>query len=538
MVKRRPLAFVSIAFLCVILAACGGGEEPFESEDVAPGSGEDRPLDPDLDDSDPAEGIQPPPIDTNPGTTEPTENAPFEERPVAPDEPAVVLEEDSVANVPDTQPEIELREEALNYTVQSGETLGSIAAQFGVTIDAIVQANGLANPDDLAVGQELIIPPQVEAGGDELDAVENDVAVPDRPEGFTAFIDSALDWIDARASVGDCLVPLFEQWGLPAIVVGDRCHLVDANLDGRSSAVVIFTDPTPSDLPQLKSELVIFEPPDEDEDGSGFRVAYRLGAGEDDAFDIAVLHTRDISGDVQPDVAVQELSCGATTCVTILHILSWDIDAEAYIDIAAGLIAIAGVTSIDFSDRSGDGIADVTVVGGAIASAGAGPPCPGEYLYSAHSGTFLLVEVERLPSDFLACAIAPANESFAAGDYEGALAAYAAALDDPALEAGGLPNERAELVAFSHLRSAIVLALEGDSAAATAAAQLGAAEEGLHALLANAFLSGYAGSADVVAGCASLNNELALLVDQFESFWSQLGYGLAATPRAEELCPF
>jgi LysM repeat protein len=45
------------------------------------------------------------------------------------------------------------------YTVQSGDTLFSIARQFGVTVQAIVEANAMANPDSLSVGQELIIPP-------------------------------------------------------------------------------------------------------------------------------------------------------------------------------------------------------------------------------------------------------------------------------------------------------------------------------------------------------------------------------------------
>jgi len=45
------------------------------------------------------------------------------------------------------------------YTVQSGDTLFSIARRFGVTIQAIVQANNLANPNALSVGQELVIPP-------------------------------------------------------------------------------------------------------------------------------------------------------------------------------------------------------------------------------------------------------------------------------------------------------------------------------------------------------------------------------------------
>ena len=44
------------------------------------------------------------------------------------------------------------------YTVQPGDTLGRIAATYGTTVDAIVQANGLADPNLISVGQQLIIP--------------------------------------------------------------------------------------------------------------------------------------------------------------------------------------------------------------------------------------------------------------------------------------------------------------------------------------------------------------------------------------------
>jgi LysM repeat protein len=44
------------------------------------------------------------------------------------------------------------------YVVRPGDTLFSIAQQFGTTIDAIVAANSLANPNALDVGQQLIIP--------------------------------------------------------------------------------------------------------------------------------------------------------------------------------------------------------------------------------------------------------------------------------------------------------------------------------------------------------------------------------------------
>jgi nucleoid-associated protein YgaU len=44
------------------------------------------------------------------------------------------------------------------HTVQRGETLASIAAVYGVTVEAIVAANGITDPDLIAVGQELVIP--------------------------------------------------------------------------------------------------------------------------------------------------------------------------------------------------------------------------------------------------------------------------------------------------------------------------------------------------------------------------------------------
>lgn len=44
------------------------------------------------------------------------------------------------------------------HTVASGETLYGIAQRYGVTVQAIINANNLANPDRLSIGQQLIIP--------------------------------------------------------------------------------------------------------------------------------------------------------------------------------------------------------------------------------------------------------------------------------------------------------------------------------------------------------------------------------------------
>ncbi len=52
------------------------------------------------------------------------------------------------------------------YTVQAGDTLAQIAARFNVSQEAIVQLNGLTDPNVLTVGQQLKIPgaPPADAG--------------------------------------------------------------------------------------------------------------------------------------------------------------------------------------------------------------------------------------------------------------------------------------------------------------------------------------------------------------------------------------
>lgn len=46
----------------------------------------------------------------------------------------------------------------VTHTVKAGETLRSIAQQYGITVQQIIAANTLANPDYIRVGDTLIIP--------------------------------------------------------------------------------------------------------------------------------------------------------------------------------------------------------------------------------------------------------------------------------------------------------------------------------------------------------------------------------------------
>ncbi|MCA1647006.1 MAG: LysM peptidoglycan-binding domain-containing protein [Chloroflexi bacterium] len=71
---------------------------------------------------------------------------------MAVDEPAaVVAPEPEAAPPPPAKP--------TSHTVEEGETLRMLAARFGISLETIMAANGLRDPDLLKVGQDLVILP-------------------------------------------------------------------------------------------------------------------------------------------------------------------------------------------------------------------------------------------------------------------------------------------------------------------------------------------------------------------------------------------
>ena len=64
----------------------------------------------------------------------------------------------SIATVAPVTPVITPTPGSLVHIVASGDTLGSLALLYDVSIDEIAAFNRLTNPDTLAIGQELLIP--------------------------------------------------------------------------------------------------------------------------------------------------------------------------------------------------------------------------------------------------------------------------------------------------------------------------------------------------------------------------------------------
>jgi lysozyme len=63
--------------------------------------------------------------------------------------------------LPATGADLQVRTQERSYEVKPGDSLGSIAAQFTLTLADLLTANRIADPDSITVGQQLMIPGKV-----------------------------------------------------------------------------------------------------------------------------------------------------------------------------------------------------------------------------------------------------------------------------------------------------------------------------------------------------------------------------------------
>ncbi len=77
-----------------------------------------------------------------------------EENVVGSEEPAVGSEETAVGS---EETAVGSEETAVTHIVESGETIYSIAREYEVTPQSIIEANNLSSPDSIMIGSELLI---------------------------------------------------------------------------------------------------------------------------------------------------------------------------------------------------------------------------------------------------------------------------------------------------------------------------------------------------------------------------------------------
>lgn len=89
------------------------------------------------------------------------------------------------------------------YTVQPGDTLGAIAIRYGISLQALIAANGIENPDVIWVGQVLTLP--TEASQEPLEPIN-------RGEGSTSASSSLNPEATISLPLRILLSPMNHEW--------------------------------------------------------------------------------------------------------------------------------------------------------------------------------------------------------------------------------------------------------------------------------------------------------------------------------------
>jgi len=285
---------------------------------------------------------------------------------------------------------------------------------------------------------------------------------------------------------------------------------------------------------------------------NGDGVAFRYyAAPSSDIYEFlapTIIAVADLTGDGLPELVADAPFCGAHTCTGNYRVIGQT--AAGLADLVrrepaadgdpANTIAMT-YPEIEVVDRDGDGAAEIVVRGGTIGSAGAGAVRPRTEVWRWDGAAVTLAETTLDPATYRHHVLYEANDLMAAGDLDGALALYEAAINDPALRNDGFAHAPEQVYAdISRLAAfrLILIDLLQDNAerAAGRLAWLQANHPDAAATSAAATLiAGWAGADGQAALCDSIEAGLAALENPTGTL-SDMGYGNPALTAAD-FCP-
>ncbi len=187
-----------------------------------------------------------------------------------------------------------------------------------------------------------------------------------------------------------------------------------------------------------------------------------------------VVDVADLTGDGLPELVTDARMCGAHTCFGNFRVIGQT--AAGLADLVrrapAGESDPGNTINISYpearlADGDGDGVAELVVRGGSIGSAGAGVVRPRTEVWRWDGAAVSLAETALDPTDYRHHILYEANDLLAAGDLDGALVLYEAAITDGALRNDGFAHVPeavyADVSRFAAFRLALIDLRHGDS---------------------------------------------------------------------------
>jgi hypothetical protein len=259
-------------------------------------------------------------------------------------------------------------------------------------------------------------------------------------------------------------------------------------------------------------------------------------------FAIAAFGIGDYVGDGTAQLSFIANECGARGCASRVQLLRWD--GSAWRDTGPDL----GVDNLDAPVQfEGSGAArTLTIHGGKLTAAGAGPSRASTYGFAIVNGRFEFQFQKPDAPLYLFHAIQDADTLFDAGDFAAAIRAYRSAIANETLKdwrkESAEPDGRPALEGYALFRIAVATAAGGDDPNGAIDETIAESKEPLFVNGIEAFRRGFQERRAVQSGCAAATTYFTTVTaeaDVPEYIRGIFYYGFANLPvkGAKDLCP-
>ncbi len=407
----------------------------------------------------------------------------------------------------------------------------------------LAAAIAIACGGDQDVQPTISVSPATDASPSPTPSPTDSPPLPAKPSEFQAFPAVIADYLTQAGGSPDCLAELFTAWDMPSDE-STTCVAADLDGDGEDEYVVRVARevrPEESVFARLTGDINIF-----DDLGLGYEIVFSLVAfdrfADVNLLEPVIFEVSDLNADGRAEALLTSSDCGAHTCSLTVYLIGHE--GGEYVPILDPGDREGGVISLPVTeeqvrleDVDGDGVAEILLREGYIGSVGAGPQREGTWTYRWDGRRYVLDGTEYDASDLRYFTVRDADDAFADGDYERAIALYREAVDSSQLQDVDYPGDPAELIAYARFRIGLAMAVQGDTDGALAALDAAVAADpvALHSQLSARFRQGYARVGHVSAGCGAARDFVDGNLDAFSALWD---YGYANPEfRSEALCP-
>lgn len=337
--------------------------------------------------------------------------------------------------------------------VQGGTPIGPVATGTAAAASAIEQTQSAPVPTATTAG---VFAPAAEC------PAPGNPRLPSEPPAFNQF-DEAIAQYLSGGGAPTVLEGRLAAWGTftsyGGLVRADR----DFTGDGVPEVLAVLMDPQAQEFP-YPGDLYIFGC----EDGA-YRLLHQAGSAPDRSAPLILnVENNDVNANRLNDLVYAVQTCDDRICSTSVEVIEWSLTLNSFDSLLAQRID-EPFAAVEVTDVEGDGLSEIVVERGAVASDAAGPQRSRKTTLRWDGAQYAIADVELAEAEYRIHVLHDADAALRSADYAAAAELYAQAATDDSLQSWRYPDEATHLRAYARFRQMLAEAAQGNSAEAQAA---------------------------------------------------------------------